>query len=68
VVTRNRRVAEAALRPWTPVLTHGDLQVDHVFVDKDEITGVIEAWRWSRRNMGPTLSSGCGCPQVSPVG
>jgi len=33
VVTRNRRVAEAALRPWTPVFIHGDLQVDHVFVD-----------------------------------
>ena len=32
VVTRNRRLAEAALRPWTPVFTHGDLQVDHVFV------------------------------------
>jgi len=27
LVTRNRRVAEAALRPWTPVFTHGDLQV-----------------------------------------
>jgi hypothetical protein len=24
LVTRNRRVAEAALRPWTPVFTHGD--------------------------------------------
>ncbi|HEX5993799.1 MAG TPA: phosphotransferase, partial [Jiangellales bacterium] len=32
VVTRNRRLAEAALRPWTPVFIHGDLQVDHVFV------------------------------------
>jgi len=30
VVTRNRRVAEAALRPWTPVFVHGDLQVAHV--------------------------------------
>src|SRR6266851_7929259 len=37
VVTRNRRVAEAALRPWTPVFTHGDLQITHVFVDGDEI-------------------------------
>jgi hypothetical protein len=26
VVTRNRQVAEAALRPWTPVFMHGDLQ------------------------------------------
>ena len=39
---RNRRVAEAALRPWTPVFTHGDLQVAHVFVDGDEITGASE--------------------------
>ena len=37
-------VAEAALRPWTPRFTHGDLQVSHVFVDGDEITGVID---WS---------------------
>jgi len=44
VVTRNRRIAEAALRPWTPVFTHGDLQITHVFVDVDEITGVID---WS---------------------
>jgi len=42
VVTRNRRVAEAALRPWTPVFTHGDLQVAHVFVDVDEVTGVVD--------------------------
>src|ERR1700727_2587062 len=31
LVTRNRRIAEAALRPWTPVFTPGDLQLDHVF-------------------------------------
>ncbi|MET0953301.1 MAG: aminoglycoside phosphotransferase family protein, partial [Aeromicrobium sp.] len=39
LVTRNRRLAETALRPWTPRFTHGDLQVAHVFVDGDEITG-----------------------------
>src|SRR3954453_17308942 len=27
LVTRNRRIAEAALRPWTPVFMHGDLQL-----------------------------------------
>jgi aminoglycoside phosphotransferase (APT) family kinase protein len=43
-VTRNRRLAETALRPWAPVFIHGDLQVDHVFVDDDEVTGVID---WS---------------------
>jgi len=27
LVTRNREVAEAALRPWKPVFMHGDLQI-----------------------------------------
>jgi Ser/Thr protein kinase RdoA (MazF antagonist) len=52
LVTRNRRIAEAALRPWTPVFTHGDLQVTHVFVDVDEITGVID---WSEAGPGDAL-------------
>jgi aminoglycoside phosphotransferase len=52
LVTRNRRVAEAALRPWTPVFTHGDLQVAHVFVDGDEITGVID---WTEACQGDAL-------------
>ncbi|HSZ41707.1 MAG TPA: aminoglycoside phosphotransferase family protein [Trebonia sp.] len=52
LVTRNRRVAKAALRPWTPVFTHGDLQVSHVFVDGDEITGVID---WSEASQGDAL-------------
>jgi aminoglycoside phosphotransferase (APT) family kinase protein len=52
LVTRNRRVAEAALRPWTPVFTHGDLQITHVFVDGDEITGVID---WSEASQDDAL-------------
>jgi aminoglycoside phosphotransferase (APT) family kinase protein len=52
LVTRNRRVAEAALRPWTPAFTHGDLQVAHVFVDGAEITGVID---WSEAGRGDAL-------------
>ncbi|MEV1247790.1 phosphotransferase [Nonomuraea sp. NPDC049750] len=52
LVTRNRRIAEAALRPWKPVFTHGDLQVTHVFVDGDEITGVID---WSEAAQGDAL-------------
>ena len=44
VVTRNRQRAESVLRPWTPVFIHGDLQVDHAFVDGDEVTGIID---WS---------------------
>ena len=52
LVTRNRRLAETALRPWTPVFTHGDLQVDHIFVAGDEITGVID---WSEASQGDAL-------------
>jgi aminoglycoside phosphotransferase (APT) family kinase protein len=52
VVTHNRRIAETALRPWTPVFTHGDLQIDHVFVDGDVITGVID---WSDAGRGDAL-------------
>ena len=52
LVTRNRRIAEAALRPWTPAFTHGDLQVAHVFVEADEITGVID---WSEAAQGDAL-------------
>ncbi|GAB2870515.1 phosphotransferase [Streptomyces mayteni] len=53
LVTRNRQVAEAALRPWTPAFTHGDLQIAHVFVDGDEVTGIID---WSEAGRGDALS------------
>jgi aminoglycoside phosphotransferase (APT) family kinase protein len=49
LVTRNREVAEAALRPGAPVFMHGDLQVAHVFVDDDEVTGVLD---WSEAGRG----------------
>jgi aminoglycoside phosphotransferase len=52
LVARNRQVAEAALRPWTPVFTHGDLQVTHVFVAGDLITGVVD---WSEASQGDAL-------------
>jgi len=52
VVTRNHRLAETALRPWTPVFIHGDLQVDHVFVAGDEVTGVVD---WSEASRGDAL-------------
>ncbi|MER7672530.1 phosphotransferase [Kitasatospora sp. NPDC096128] len=52
LVTRNRRIAEAALRPWTPVFIHGDLQPDHVFIDGDEVTGIID---WSEGAPGDAL-------------
>ncbi|MFC7585306.1 phosphotransferase family protein [Nonomuraea antimicrobica] len=52
LVTRNRQIAEAALRPWTPVFTHGDLQIAHVFIDGDKITGVID---WTEASQGDAL-------------
>ncbi|MGW5240973.1 phosphotransferase family protein [Monashia sp. NPDC004114] len=52
LVSRNRQVAEAALRPWAPVFMHGDLQVAHVFVDGDEITGVLD---WSEAGRGDAM-------------
>ena len=51
-MTRNRQVAEAALRPWTPAFIHGDLQVAHVFVDGDEVTGVLD---WSEAGQGDAM-------------
>jgi aminoglycoside phosphotransferase (APT) family kinase protein len=52
VVRLNRRLAQTALRPRKPVFTHGDLQVSHVFVDGDEITGVLD---WSEAGQGDAL-------------
>jgi aminoglycoside phosphotransferase (APT) family kinase protein len=52
VVGHNRRLAETALRPWTPVFTHGDLQITHVFVEGDEVTGIID---WSEASQGDAL-------------
>jgi aminoglycoside phosphotransferase (APT) family kinase protein len=52
LVRRNRAVAEAALRPWTPVFVHGDLQVAHVFVDGDVVTGVLD---WSEAGCGDAM-------------
>ncbi|WP_409062042.1 phosphotransferase family protein [Streptomyces sp. SYP-A7185] len=52
LVTRNRQIAEGALRPWTPAFTHGDLQIAHVFTDGDEVTGIID---WSEAGQGDAL-------------
>jgi aminoglycoside phosphotransferase (APT) family kinase protein len=53
LVTRNRQVAEAALRPRPPAFIHGDLQIAHVFVDGDELTGVID---WTEAAPGDALA------------
>jgi aminoglycoside phosphotransferase (APT) family kinase protein len=52
VVTLNRRLATNVLRPWAPVFIHGDLQVDHVFVDGDQVTGILD---WSEASQGDAL-------------
>ncbi|MEU5370287.1 phosphotransferase [Streptomyces sp. NPDC005951] len=52
LVRRNRQIAEAALRPWTPAFTHGDLQIVHVFVEDDQVTGIID---WSEAGRGDAL-------------
>lgn len=52
VVIRNRRLAESVLRPWAPVFIHGDLQIVHVFVDGDEVTGIVD---WSEASPGDAL-------------
>ena len=52
LVTRNRQVAETVFRPWTPVFIHGDLQISHVFVDGDEVRGIID---WSEASQGDAL-------------
>lgn len=52
LVGRNRTIAEAALRPWTPVFMHGDLQVAHVFVDGDAVTGILD---WSEGGRGDAM-------------
>lgn len=52
VIHRNREIAQGALRPWKPVFIHGDLQITHVFVDGDEVTGVID---WSEGAPGDAM-------------
>lgn len=49
VIHRNREIAQLALRPWKPAFIHGDLQITHVFVEHDGVTGVID---WSEAAPG----------------
>jgi aminoglycoside phosphotransferase len=52
LVSHNHELAAAALRPCAPVFAHGDLHVAHVFVDGDEITGVLD---WSDAGQGDPI-------------
>jgi len=49
LVAHNRGLARAALQPRTPSFIHGDLQVEHVFIDGDDVAGVID---WSEAGRG----------------
>lgn len=70
-IRRNRQIAEAALRPWTPVFIHGDLQIVHVFVDgygDDVDMDVIRSY-WSLRSLMSTrwlAEHGSGAPSTFP--
>ena len=52
VIEHNRRNAQRALRSWSPAFIHGDLHLEHVFVDGDEVTGIID---WSEARQGDAL-------------
>jgi aminoglycoside phosphotransferase (APT) family kinase protein len=52
LVVRNREIAGLALTPRSPVFAHGDLQVAHVFVEDDEVTGVVD---WSEAGAGDPM-------------
>ncbi len=53
VVEANHRLAESALRSRPPAFVHGDLHVEHVFVDGDEVSGIID---WSEASQGDPLA------------
>lgn len=63
LVERNREIAEAALRPWEPVFMHGDLHVAHVFVDGDQVTGVLD---WSEAGQGDGMYDVASLTLVHP--
>lgn len=52
VIEQNRRRAERVLRPHEARNIHGDLHLEHVFVDGDEVTGIID---WSEARQGDPL-------------
>ncbi len=52
VITYNRDLAQEALTPRTPVFAHGDLHIEHVFVEGDDLSGIID---WSEACQGDAL-------------
>lgn len=52
LIRLNRDIADAALRPWPEVFIHGDLQIAHVFLEDDEVVGIID---WSGASCGDAM-------------
>lgn len=52
VILHNREIARGAPRPWPLSFIHGDLQITHVFVTGDEVTGIID---WSEAAPGDAM-------------
>ena len=52
VVARNRQIAEAVLQSCAPAFIHGDLHIEHVFVDGDQLTGILD---WSEAAQGDPM-------------
>ena len=52
VIDRNRELAELVHEPRTIAFIHGDLHIEHVFVDDDQVTGIID---WSEACQGDPL-------------
>lgn len=52
VIHRNREIADAALRPCPPAFIHGDLQIAHVFIEQDEVVGIID---WAGAGRGDAM-------------
>ena len=41
-------------RPWTPAFIRGDLHIEHVFVDGDKVSGIID---WSEARQGSSRTT-----------
>ena len=52
VISGCRQLAERVHRPWTPAFIHGDLHLEHLFVDGNRVSGIID---WSEARQGDPL-------------
>ncbi len=52
VISRHLSIAELAIRPYEPAFIHGDLHIEHVFVEGAHVAGIID---WSEAGRGDPL-------------